>query len=603
MTLPNIRHKRILVVDDDRLLLAFLETVLSDLANPVVADNGERALEIARTAPAPDLILLDIAMPGLDGHEVCRQLKADPRTSDIPVLFSTAAKEERDEAIGLALGAIDYITKPFRVPVLRARVNLHLQRRQLERQIRDYSQGLENRVRQRTRELEEEIKARVAAEKRLERQLFHDPLTELPNRLQLQRCMQEATERTAPFAVLLVSLVNFHEVNNTLGYQSGSRLLRIVAQRIDACARQLPDVVPLDRDDARAAVLSGVNFGLLFSGTQTERGLTAAAQILLDESDQPIEFEGMSISIGCVIGIALWPRHGDEADTVLRHAHVAVEEAAVADRRIMVYSETINRYSARRLSLMGELRNAIQQNALSLVFQPQLCLADDRIPVVEALLRWDHRLLGSIPPDEFVPLAEQSGIIRPLTQWVLEAAIRQCRDFMDAGLPVAVSVNLSARNLREADLAERILSLLEAYGVPPALLVLEVTETAVMQSPELAFRVLGQLQQAGVRSSIDDFGSGYTSLAYLRRLPVSELKIDRCFVQSMTRERSDALLTQTIIDMAHGLGLQVVAEGVEDTAMIDSLRSMGCDLVQGYYVSRPQPADRLVTWLRRRHLN
>lgn len=594
----DLRQKRILVVDDDPLLLAFLETVLADMASPIVADSGERALELARALPPPDLILLDVFMPGMNGHEVCRQLKADPQTRDIPVIFSTAANEERDETIGFSLGATDYITKPFRLPVLRARVSAHLQARQAFRQLREYRARLEERVRERTRELEAEIHARRDAEERLARQLFHDPFTELPNRLQLQRSMMDAMERRAPFAVVLISLASFHEINNTLGYQTGNRLLRLITARIGACAGRLPGAVTLDGDDARLAVLSGVNFGLLLEGSDAPADLMASAQELLDALEQPLEFEGMSLSISPVIGIALWPQHGDEADTVLRHAHVALEEAQGAERRVVLYSETINRYSARRLSLMGELRNAIQHDALSLVFQPQLCLADNRTPVVEALLRWQHPLLGSIRPDEFVPLAEQTGIIRSLTQWVLAAAIRQARALADAGAPVAVAVNLSARNLREADLAERVLSLLDEHGLPPERLVLEVTETAVMQSPELALRVLGSLQTAGVRSSIDDFGSGYTSLAYLRRLPVSELKIDRSFIQSMTKERSDALLTQSIVDMAHGLGLQVVAEGVEDRASLEALREIGCDLVQGFYVSRPQSPDSLVAWLR-----
>jgi EAL domain-containing protein (putative c-di-GMP-specific phosphodiesterase class I) len=198
-----------------------------------------------------------------------------------------------------------------------------------------------------------------------------------------------------------------------------------------------------------------------------------------------------------------------------------------------------------------------------------------------------------------VPLAEQTGIIRLLTRWVLRSAIRQCRAFMDSGMHLTVSVNLSARNLREADLAEYVFALLKECGVPPELLVLELTETAIMQSPELALRVLGTLREGGVRSSIDDFGTGYTSLAHLRRLPVSELKIDRAFVQSMTAERGDALLTQAIVAMGHSLGLEVVAEGVEDEATLNTLRQLGCDRAQGYHISRPQSADSLIAWLRK----
>jgi diguanylate cyclase (GGDEF)-like protein len=338
VTPQDSRKNRILVVDDDPLLLAFLETALADVGSLSVAESGERAIELAKTTPPPDLILLDVGMPGMDGHEVCRKLKADPATRDIPVIFATAANQEQDEAKGFKLGAADYITKPFRLPVLRARVLTHLHTHQLWLQMSDYRQRLEDRVRERTAALEAEIQTRRQAEAQLARQLFRDPFTELPNRLQLQRNMLDRVERRAPFSVLLVSLLNFHEINNTLGYQTGNRLLRQLTARISGWLARRPHAQALDGDE-RLAVLSGVNFGMLFDGGEPSERLMETAQTLLDAVEQPIDFEGMSLSVNAVIGIALWPRHGDGADTVLRHAHVAVEEATLSDRRIVMYSE------------------------------------------------------------------------------------------------------------------------------------------------------------------------------------------------------------------------------------------------------------------------
>lgn len=598
----ELRQKRLLVIDDDPLMLDLLRAALKSTLQVHVALGGEEGLEQARTEPQPDLILLDVSMPGMTGHEVCEALKADPATRDIPVIFSTAADHEEDETVGFALGAVDYITKPYRLPVVKARVRAHLETRHLYHQIRLHNLMLDAKVRERTRALEAEVRSRRQAEDRFTHQLYHHPLTGLPNRLLLQEEIRRLAAGAAqqPFALVLLSLAGFHEINNTLGYETGSQLLRQVAQRFNRCATELSGSLPIESgaEPHMVAVVAGVNFGLLLDARCAPEVLAATVQTLLDVLEQPFEFEGMSLSVGACAGIAVSPEHGTEPDTLLRHTHIAVEEASASDKHIVIYSDSINRYSARRLSLMGELRTAIQQDALQLAFQPQLDLGARRVVSVEALLRWQHPKLGFVRPDEFIPMAEQGGVIKPLTAWVLRAAVRQCRVFIDEGLDIGVSVNLSARNLREADLVEQVLELLREYEVPPARLMLEVTETAVMKSPDAALKILGQLQAAGVRSSIDDFGTGYSSLGYLKNLPVSEVKIDRSFVMEMMTDKDDQVIVQTIVSMGKNLGLHVVAEGVEDAASLEALRDMGCELAQGYHICKPQFPEQLIEWLR-----
>lgn len=601
MNIEELRQQRVLVVDDDTYMLALLQTVLADMVEVVVATDGASALEIARSHPQPDLILLDVSMPGMSGHEVCRRLKSDPLTRDIPVVFSTAASLDDDETIGFDLGAVDYITKPFRIPVVRARVRTHLETRLLYRQIRSHNQLLDEKVRERTRALEQALHSRRQAEDRFIFQVYHDPLTALPNRLLLQRRIHDLSSEPSGGSVtlLLVALSGFQEINNTLGYDNGSQLLRQVAYRLDQAAATLPGVVELEPASGRRsclAVLAGVNFALLACG-QPPQAVLEHGRRLLEALDEPFEFQGMSLSVNGNIGIAIAPDHGLDADQLLRHAHIAVEESASSNGRVTIYSEAIDRYSARRLSLMGELRSAIQHNDLELHFQPQLDLRDGRVVRLEALLRWRHPRLGLVPPDEFVPLAEQTGVIKPLTAWVLRAAIAQCRRLADQGFALELAVNLSARNLLEADLPAVIAALLGEFGVPGTRLVLEVTETAMMENAEAAMGILTQLRTFGVRSSIDDFGSGYSSLAYLRRLPVSEIKIDRGFVMDMLAQPDNALIVQTVVDMGHNLGLRVVAEGVEDAATLTELQRIGCDLAQGYLISRPLPSEWLVEWL------
>ena len=425
----------------------------------------------------------------------------------------------------------------------------------------------------------------------LRHQATHDALTELPNRVLLQdrltQALADAARDATPIALLLLDLDRFKEINDTLGHHVGDQLL----QRIG------PRVLELLCGADTMARLGGDEFAVLLPGAE-EAAATALATEILAALAVPFMLEGQSLDVGASIGIALAPAHGDDAATLLRHADVAMYVAKRGHQGHAVYDPAQDGNNPLRLGLMGELRAAIAQGELLLHYQPKLDHTSGRVSGVEALLRWPHPVHGLIAPDQFIPLAEQTGLIAPLTWWVLETALAQCQTWARAGLLLGVAVNLSARTLHDLALPARITALLATYGVPAGLLTLEVTESALMADPTRALNVLTQLAEQGVCLAIDDFGTGYSSLAYLKRLPVHQLKIDRSFIQHLVEGGADAAIVVSTIGLGHHLGLRVVAEGVETAEAWQLLAASGCDVSQGYHLSRPVTATELERWLR-----
>jgi EAL domain-containing protein (putative c-di-GMP-specific phosphodiesterase class I) len=297
------------------------------------------------------------------------------------------------------------------------------------------------------------------------------------------------------------------------------------------------------------------------------------------------------------IGIARYPDHGKTAIQLLQAAQAALEQAQFQSQQLAVYAPGVDLFSKRRLMLMGELRKAIQTNALELFYQPQIDLLNRSVRGVEALIRWNHPQLGFIPPDEFIPLAEHTGVIRPLTRWVLNQAIFQCAEFLSAGKPLRMSINMSARNMQEEDIADYIDKLIQRHEIPVEMVILEITESAMMTEPEKTLGVLNVLKERGISFSIDDFGTGHSSLAYIKKLPIGEIKIDRSFVMDMLQDREDLMIVHATIELGHNLGLEVVAEGVETQQEWDQLRDLGCDVGQGYFFGRPLSRDNFYEWL------
>jgi len=437
----------------------------------------------------------------------------------------------------------------------------------------------------------QDVTDRVVAAEVLRRQALHDGLTGLPNRTmltdRLRHALQQSSRTFAPVALLMMDLDQFKEVNDALGHDHGDRLLIEMSRRLQ---RELPQADTVAR-------LGGDEFAVLLTKEGNLEGARHVADQITAALEQPFHLGGISLQVNASIGIAVYPEHAVDAETLARRADVAMYTAKRTGGGAAVYSPEHDQSSVRRLALLGELRRAIAENELTLHYQPVIELATGVVHAVEALVRWEHPTHGLMPPAEFIELAEVSGLIQPLTRWVLEHAVDQIVAWRELDIRLRVAVNLSVRNLYDIELAPWLNTLLLDRGVDAGLLTLEITESELMDDPLYAMEVLGKLKALGVATSIDDFGTGYSSLAYLKNLPIDELKIDRSFVGSMVDDDSDLTIVRSTIDLSHNLGLDVVAEGVENAETLDRLADLGCDRAQGYHLSRPLTPSALITWL------
>jgi diguanylate cyclase (GGDEF)-like protein len=418
----------------------------------------------------------------------------------------------------------------------------------------------------------------------------HDPLTMLPNRGLFQRRAAEAIEAArrggGSAAVVVADLDRFKEVNDTLGHQNGDALLRELGVRLLAHVRAGDTV----------ARLGGDEFGLVLPAT-TEEEVRALLDRLRAVLEEEVLVGTLPLSAETSFGYALAPADGTDVDTVLRRADVAMYLAKGSRTGHARYDSVRDHYDAGKLALVAELRRAIESNELILYYQPKAELRTGRVCAVEALVRWQHPERGLVPPDAFLPVAEQTGLIEPLTRWVLTTALDQVRAWGRPFDGLTMAVNVSARNLSRPDFADMVLAALDRAGVAPERLVVEITETALLADPEVAADVLTRVAAAGVRVSVDDFGQGQTSLGYLSTLPLHELKIDKSFVADLPDNAGHAAIVRSVVELGHNLGLQVVAEGVETAGIVTVLASTGCDIAQGYLLARPMPPDQLPQWL------
>ncbi len=420
----------------------------------------------------------------------------------------------------------------------------------------------------------------------MERRAFHDTLTGLPNRELLHRRVADAIESVkrdgGTVAVMLMDLDRFKEINDTFGHQSGDQLLCEVAGHLTQAVRAQDTV----------ARLGGDEFAILCSPVAGPLGAVALAERAIEQVQASHTVAGVEVDVDASIGIALFPRHGDTVDELLRCADIAMYASKTSGAPTL-FAPELDHHSAARLTLASQLRRAIAQRELAVYFQPKADFDSGQISSVEALVRWEHPEHGLLPPDRFIPLAEQTGLIRPLTTFVLDSALEQCRAWRHEGLNLAVAVNITGRDLLDQRFAEEVKDLLRKWEVMPSRLELEITENTVLTDPVRARTVLMTLNQLGVRLAIDDFGSGNSSLGYLKRLPIDVLKIDKSFVLQMHDNEDDAVIVRSTIDLGHNLGLKVVAEGVSSVSAWDRLRGLGCDVAQGYYLSKPVPGSEI----------
>ncbi len=432
-----------------------------------------------------------------------------------------------------------------------------------------------------------DITERRHQQDQLAHQALHDALTGLPNRVLLNNRLEQAIHQASQgewplkMTLLVLDLDRFKDVNDTLGHQVGDLLLTELGKRLVQVIRKTDTI----------ARLGGDEFAVVLPAISNLQRAERVSSRMLRAIQQPFELNGLSIDVGASIGIALFPDHAEEKEALLRCADVAMYEAKKSQTSITLYDSENDHNSIRYLTLTGELRRAIERHHLCLDYQPKLDLKTGRICGAEALARWTHPTLGPIPPEEFIPQAERTGLMSALTQHTLSTAFGQLANWCANGLGIHMAINISARSLHDSCLPGMLADLLAKWQIDAHLISLEITESAIMIDPEKALSVVQRIAKMGIHLSIDDFGTGYSSLSYLSRLPVRELKIDKSFVLELVNRREDAVIVQSTIDLAHNLGLKVVAEGAESELILLHLKKLGCDLAQGYVIGRPMSGD------------
>lgn len=442
-----------------------------------------------------------------------------------------------------------------------------------------------------------EIRIQTAAlETKAMHDATHDSVTDLPNRVlfcdRVTQAISLSRREKKKIAIILLDLDRFKEINDTLGHLNGDRLLKLVAMRLESVLRESDTL----------ARFGGDEFAILLTGITDDEVVSLVASKIQRSLTSPFILDELTLDVQASAGIVIFPEHGEDSDTLIQRADVAMYVAKQGNKGSVIYKKELDQHSPHRLTLMGELRQAIENDDLLLHFQPQIRASSNKPIGVEVLVRWQHSIHGLMPPDDFIGLAERTGLIKPLTRWVLKHALQKGALWHSSGLKVNLAVNLSAKNLLDPDFPEMLTGVILSTEFPKDYLLLEITETAIMADPELALDVLNRIADMGVRISIDDFGTGYSSLSYLKKLPVSELKIDKSFVKDMMSNKNDAAIVKATIDLAHNLDLEVVAEGVEDEATMEKLHSLSCDIYQGYYFSRPVPSKEIQAWFQTNQL-
>jgi diguanylate cyclase (GGDEF)-like protein len=562
----------ILIVDDEPEIRNIVRGILSESYRYQEANSAEEALSLLRMEKF-DLVISDIKMDGMSGLEMIPQVRAIAPDTVIMMISGEQTIESAIEA--LRGGAFDYIMKPFDFQHVEAAVRRALEHHSLLAAKRRHENHLEELVKQRTAELNHLA--------------YHDALTDLPNRVLFEDRLTQALilgERNRQtLGVLFLSLDRFKKIHDTLGRAIGDRLLQEVAERLRSSAHRGETIARFEGDE----------FALLLTqigGTEGEDVVEVIFQI--NESLKlPFVVDGHELFITASVGITLYPVDGADAPTLLKNADAALYRAKEqGGDNYQFYTADMNAKAMKRLTLENSLRRALERNEFEVYYQPVLDTNTRKIVGMEALLRWHHPELGLVQPAEFIPLAEDTGMIVPIGEWVLRTACAQSKSWQEAGFaPLALAVNLSARQFQQQNLSEVVVLILQETGLNPHDLGLELTESSIMKNAESAVRTLGELKALGVKIAIDDFGTGYSSLGYLKRLPIDTLKIDRSFVRDVTTDADDAALVMAIITLAHNLRLKVIAEGVETEEQRRFLHLLRCDEWQGYLCSKPLPGE------------
>lgn len=583
----------ILVVDDVPDNLRVLSASLGDRGYRVrCVKSGVMALITVNKEP-PDLILLDIKMPEMDGYEVCTQLKANDSTKDIPVIFLSAFDDAIDKVKAFSVGGVDYITKPFQIEEVVVRIQHQLALQAAKTEIQQLNLELEAKVKDRTVKLEgvidrlqQEVNLRKETQQKLFHQALHDALTGLPNRTLFGKHLQKALQRSHRnknylFAVLFIDLDRFKIINDNYGHAVGDRLLIAISHILKECSREVDTV----------ARLSGDEFTILLEDLNNFQDAIAVTERLLDKLTAPIELNGQKVFAGASIGIVFSLPNYQNSSEILRDADIAMYRAkSLGKGRYAVFDREMLDRTLEISQIETDLRLAIERQEFILNYQPIVSLKTNKITAFEALLRWQHPEKGIIYPNTFIEIAEENGSIVPIGEWVMQTACQQLyawKKQFAAAQSLHISINLSGRQIKQFDFVDRLKQTLVDTGLNGSHLRLELTETMLFDRSEKTIDLLNKIKEHKVQLSVDDFGTGYSSLSYLHRFPIDALKIDRSFVGAIDKEGKNSEIVKTIITLAHTLGIKAIAEGVETKEQLNCLRQLGCDEVQGYLFSKP----------------
>ncbi|VAW59151.1 diguanylate cyclase/phosphodiesterase (GGDEF & EAL domains) with PAS/PAC sensor(s) [hydrothermal vent metagenome] len=554
MDSPALSSGNIIIADDDPSILLLLRHFLSENNYDVTeARSGLEAIELCREQRF-DLAIFDLVMPDVDGISACKEVTLQTSTPP-PVLIITSLDDDTSVSHAFDAGAIDYITKPINWSVFKQRV-----------------------------------KRIVESEKncqKIQRLEFHDTLTGLPNRTLFLDRLESATHRAHRSqnmaALMMIDIDNLKLINETLGHANGDKLIQSVASRL---SRTIRDTDTLSRS-------GGDEFNMIIENIQQLEDVALMAEKFSHAIEHSLTLMDQEIHVKASIGVSVYPQDGDDIGSLLSHADAALHRAKEKGGNLYeFYSPELGKKANRRLKLENTLRHAIENDELVVFYQPKINLNTNAATGIEALVRWNHPEQGIIPPDEFIPIAEETGLIIQLGQQVIEKACAQFKQWQDAHLNINnISINVSARQFREQDLVSLLRQTLQHYELDATHIELEITESTLLKNEDHAEAKLNQLHSMGIKISIDDFGTGYASLAYLKRLPIDGLKIDRSFTSGIVHDQDDIAIVNAICGLASGLGLKLVAEGIETAEQLKRIKDLGVDYGQGYYWSPPRPAD------------
>jgi diguanylate cyclase (GGDEF)-like protein len=581
----NDAKPHILIVDDESLVRNLLCELLGANYECAEAASAEEALARLETETF-NLVISDIQMSGISGLEMIpRVVELAP---DVSIVVISGEKNIESAIKAMRAGAFDYITKPFDFDHVETIIARALEHQSLRQTKKLYENRLEELVVARTEELHQEIIERQRAEEQVNRMAYYDGLTNLPNpalfKDRLAHELSKFGEDRKMSAIIFLALDRFKNIGDTLGLGVGDELLRRFAERLASCIRKTDT----------AANFGGGEFALLATEIYGIEDCVKIAQKIKNSLLSPFDCNGQEIYLTASLGISLAPNDGEDCQTLLKNASTALHRARQSGDSYQFYTANMHQRALKTLLIENSLRRGLEREEFVLYYQPQICAATGKLSGVEALVRWMHPELGMVSPLEFIPIAEATGLIVPLGEWVLRRACEQNAGWQRAGFsPLRVGVNLSLRQFQQSNLVETISRILDETGLEPQYLELELTETSLMDNAELTIETLRRLRNFGIKISIDDFGSGYSSLSYLKKLPIDRLKIDRAFVTDVAFEASDAAIVKTIITLAHNLGLKTIAEGVETEEQSIVLANLGCDEMQGFLFSKPLSVEAL----------